>query len=282
MLSPCLAFAALLHKIVKKDATACAWPCNMSTMAHVLGHFHAIVMGAALCFAGCGRFGYEESGLPDAATVSVPDAASGEPGLIGHYLANPTSPESNALGSGANGLCANCPSVATERSVTAYDFNGTSTYVRIPYDERFAGESAFSVALWVKPRSYSMYMCIASKIYGSTFQNSWKIENATAALQFESYNGMSIQRVASGMTPLPLGEWSHIAITWDGQTKRVYWNGALTGEQATSILFDTGDVYIGVDYDYGSLTNFFDGLMRDIRLYNRPLTDSEIAVMATP
>ena len=37
---------------------------------------------------------------------------------------------------------------------------------------------------------------------------------------------------SSGTAPLPLNAWSHLAMTWDGTTQRLYVNGAQVASRA--------------------------------------------------
>lgn len=75
------------------------------------------------------------------------------------------------------------------------------------------------------------------------------------------------------------GKWYHFVGTYDGATYKSYINGG--DKQSRSDTFEgfgAADAMIGV-YDPGSY--FFRGLIDDVRVYNRPLTVSEIQVLYT-
>src|SRR5438309_1859832 len=87
---------------------------------------------------------------------------------------------------------------------------------------------------------------------------------------------------AFGTAALAANTWTHLATTFDGATLRLYVNGvqassrAVTGTLPTS----TNPLQIGGDSLFGK---FFRGMIDEVRIYNRALTQAEIqADMATP
>ena len=70
--------------------------------------------------------------------------------------------------------------------------------------------------------------------------------------------------------------WNHLVGTYDGTTLRIYVDGVLAGSTVAVGTIDatTLDSLIGV---HNSLaTNFFNGLLDDVRIYNRALSNDEI------
>ena len=76
--------------------------------------------------------------------------------------------------------------------------------------------------------------------------------------------------------------WSHLALTYDGATLRLYVNGTQVSSQARTgaIATSTNQLQIGGDSLYGQN---FSGLIDEVRVYNRALAASEIqSDMNTP
>jgi protocatechuate 3,4-dioxygenase beta subunit len=75
---------------------------------------------------------------------------------------------------------------------------------------------------------------------------------------------------------VPLNQWVHLAVTYDGLMVRFYANGALVNEQAAtgSLGQNTSNLYVGQS-PKGAQENF-SGMMDEVRLYNRALSASEI------
>lgn len=81
------------------------------------------------------------------------------------------------------------------------------------------------------------------------------------------------------------GTWHHIAATFDGTTKAIYFDGILgaTGETAGSFDYSSvGEFHVLGDPNYGD-SRMFAGGVDDVRLYDNVLTQSEIQTcMNTP
>ena len=81
-----------------------------------------------------------------------------------------------------------------------------------------------------------------------------------------------------GSASIPTGVWTHVAVTYDGTTRRYYINGAL---DLTSSLYpgalttSTTDLAIGADLNPLSLYEWY-GTIDEVRLWTRALTQTEI------
>jgi hypothetical protein len=90
-------------------------------------------------------------------------------------------------------------------------------------------------------------------------------------------------RAVRGTTKLALNTWTHLATTYDGTNQRFYVNGVLVGTTAGtgSIAVSNGAIRIGGNAS--STGEFFQGLIDEVRVYNRALTAAEITRdMTTP
>jgi hypothetical protein len=87
---------------------------------------------------------------------------------------------------------------------------------------------------------------------------------------------------ARGTSSLPLNAWSHLAVTFDNATLRIFVNGVQVGTRAVAgpLLTSTGTLRIGGNSIWGE---YFAGVIDEVRIYNRALTTTEIqADMNTP
>ena len=89
-------------------------------------------------------------------------------------------------------------------------------------------------------------------------------------------------RAAGGSSAVPLGVWSHLAVTFDGSVVRLFVNGALVGSVGFvgSVPGSSGPLRLGGNSVWGE---WFAGLIDEVRVYNRALTQAEIQTdMQTP
>ena len=85
-------------------------------------------------------------------------------------------------------------------------------------------------------------------------------------------------------TAVPIGTWTHLAVTSEGSAARVYVNGTQVTSRNSSAVFraDTSKVVIcGNQNDAsGAIQERWNGLVDDLQLYNRALTATEITNLA--
>ena len=87
---------------------------------------------------------------------------------------------------------------------------------------------------------------------------------------------------ARGPSGLPVNAWSHLAVTYDGTTIRLYVNGTLAASQnlVGSMPNSAGGLRLGGNNVWGE---WFAGRIDDVRLYNRALSQTELQTdMNTP
>ena len=180
----------------------------------------------------------------------------------------------------------------------ALRLDGYSTYVNARVNAAAMSTSALSVSLWCAPETYPM---MNSAEYDSA--ETWIVGNLDDAGRtgfaftitpsgeygFKCYTGgwavtLSAADGSERLT-LPRYEWSHLVATIDaeGRQARLYRNGELVAESRcmSPINVDGGDFLIGKSPEDRMqdkfLLNTFNGLIDDITIYNKVLTQAEAA-----
>src|SRR5690606_20345513 len=95
-------------------------------------------------------------------------------------------------------------------------------------------------------------------------------------------NGLTSTLIASSGT-LQTGVWTHVAAAYDGAFMRLYKVGVVVGSMAKSggiSVTSTVPVRIGANPPNGTNLRLFDGIIDDVRVYSRALSQSEIAELA--
>ena len=79
----------------------------------------------------------------------------------------------------------------------------------------------------------------------------------------------------------PTDEWHHFAMTHDGETLRLYLDGALAGDSPLATPpADGSPVRIGADDNGGTVSSFWHGWIASLRVWDRALSEAEVAALA--
>lgn len=164
--------------------------------------------------------------------------------------------------------------------------DGVSQYALVkataPLNKNLDFQGAFTVAMWLRPeRTPADLEVIASRSYGSGTDSSFALViDSTLRLRYDSQGGASLD----GATPLALGQWAFVALTYDGTTKRMFLNGVLdaSGPAAAPVTWDHRYFFFGADEESSELMagHHLQGSLDDVMLFDRALDASEMAALS--
>lgn len=157
---------------------------------------------------------------------------------------------------------------------SALSFDGSTSIVTVPDSPSLDLSSALTLEAWINPPAASQ-----------GWQNVLFKEmpgNGAYFLYRSGYSAAPVggifttaEQTVLGTTGPPLGGWTHLAFTYDGATERFYVNGVLVSSRSVSgaVQVSNGVLHIGGDSVWGE---HFQGLIDEIRIYNRALSASQI------
>lgn len=157
----------------------------------------------------------------------------------------------------------------------ALSFDGNGDVVTVPHHADFLLGNTFTVEAWVRPDAQSVALV-----------NRWSPETPTSSHWiFEIYNGKLWLFYAGSWfqdagAAVPLGRWSHVAVTVSPTEISFYVNGAFqsTRSPSATLTNDAIDLRIGFAIDNSLL-----GRLRDVRIWSSVRTADEIAAhLQTP
>ncbi|MFZ1260857.1 MAG: PKD domain-containing protein [Chitinophagaceae bacterium] len=216
-------------------------------------------------------------------------------GLTAYYPFN-----GNANDESGNG---NNPSVSKVTYTTdrfgkanaACSFNGSSNYIRIPNSASFNFKNGFSMSAWVMVKDFYEGTCHGNRIimkgysdyldgnYLLTFDDNHGTNGSNCYTDFPDKKKQSFY--AAGAKPLAnnfivTGKWYLLTYTYDGTTAQLYVDCQL---QAKGTLRNN-DFSNNHDLFFGKMNNpqypyWFNGLLDEVRFYNRPLNKEEILAL---
>jgi hypothetical protein len=198
----------------------------------------------------------------------------------------------NIGGSSACPGPAACPISTLGKTGSAFDFDGDS-YVELPATAAsgldIAANHAITVMAWVKldtfPTVAKPYSYIIGKGYNGTKESYYlrfQSVSGQTVLRFGSYNaaggGDHVATWTLGAGDIILGNWYHVAGTYDGSSWKVYLDGQPKAAFATPIgpEQNSRNVIIGAFDFNGPIDRFFDGAIDDVKIYDFAMDQDEI------
>jgi hypothetical protein len=160
-----------------------------------------------------------------------------------------------------------------------FDFDGSTKYVTVSNAAQLQPWGALTIAGWIRGDSWgsgSDVDTIARKGDATPNNYALSIADGKVELLLDDSDTAGVR----GNTTLSTGAWYHVAATWDGSTAKIYVNGVLdnTPVSRTAMLgTDTRALYLGGRM--GS-TDMFNGQIQNVAVYNRALSQAEIARLA--
>ena len=138
-----------------------------------------------------------------------------------------------------------------------------------------------TIAFWMNPESYANYIGVVAKT---------TIGSSSYEVKYRNFGVQLVLRVSgiektSTIIPLgdKIGEWHHIAFTYDGSKMCSYLDGqpyGLCTPASGNIDTNNGQLVIGRRHSIWS-GDQYDGILDNVIIYNRALSDSEIRTLAS-
>lgn len=201
------------------------------------------------------------TGTSASATTIVPDANTI---VLDHFDGSTTGAASGSISYGA--------SVPGYGQAVAL---GPGRFIRYPYASLPQG----TIEMWVKPDSSGTdfpLMTMNTTLSSSFPPAGYYLHVALTATD----RHVSINTWPSGLTTgtssVPLDDWTHIAMTWNGSSSQVYFNGAADGPAGGGL--STGEGYFYLNY-WGN-TGFV-GMIDELHISNVVRSATEIAAHAS-
>jgi hypothetical protein len=202
-----------------------------------------------------------------------------EDGLAGHWTFDEKDTDAketkDALGE-FNGTIMGNPEIVEGKVGEALSFNGVDDYVVMG---AVTEGIDLTYAMWIKPEKLAMQV-----IFWDDDSNgggdSWVELLADGTIQTQrAGDGFGVFKTT---TPIEPGEWTHITFVADGEndTKILYLNGKPDAEASGIITTrdNVSHVVVAVGHDSNAFIkpNYFAGLIDDVAIYLRALTEDEV------
>ena len=247
-------------------------PSGMFTAGTVVGSFADTAMA----------FSLTKTGDLIAAAASVTVTATG---LIAHWSFDEGSGSTanDSTGNGNTGALVNGPAWVDGKFGKALDFSGSNDYVLIPHNDLidFAANEDFSISFWFKDSTKSGsdnasgHELMEKQDSDGVFYQI-RSPSHNGSLRFQVDDGVDQDRFNSSVGNLADGLWHHVVFIREYDTSiTAYVDGVFAGSDSTvsaRSIANTVDLRLGRGTGKGD----YDGLLDEVRFYNRDLTPQEV------
>jgi hypothetical protein len=139
-----------------------------------------------------------------------------------------------------------------------------------------------TVAAWLNLANYADDQRVITKEEGVS--DPWTVYSLQISgagdtkLEFRPTLDGARQRIESN-ADIPLGQWTYVAATYDGEKVVLYIDGEVDKEQPATgeMMVNDKDVWIGASEFW--TPRFFDGIMDEAALFNVPLSQDDIVTL---
>lgn len=162
-------------------------------------------------------------------------------------------------------------------------FNGNG-YVNLGKNYGENIQNQITISLWLKPDSINSDLPIIT--HGGYYTNTFELYiNADSSSILFITNGTSNTAfIVDRIKQLWDGNWHHIAVTYNGSKKSLFFDGIIIAEAEDSGNINSGfwnNMYIGANIGQND-SSFYQGEMDEVRIYNFALNKDEIGILFHP
>lgn len=162
-----------------------------------------------------------------------------------------------------------------------------SSYVEVRSSASLNFDSTFSLNSWVNVASYidgvnadQMRILSKERTSGGTGY-AYGIDRT--GLLINSFNNNNTNFINNGTSAIPLNTWVMVTFVYDGKSVRSYVNGVLKSESAVTVVLLNSNLSLFIGKEFadpnggsGYTNRYFNGMIDDVRLYRKPLSDKDI------
>jgi hypothetical protein len=185
----------------------------------------------------------------------------------------------DASGNGNHGTLSGARRVTDKPFGRALRFDGVDDWVTIQDSNSLDLTSGMTLQAWVYPTStMTNWRTVLMKEQtgnGTYFMYANSASNRPEGIVYVD----GAERILTGSVTVQPKRWTHLAATYNGSTQQLYVNGVLVGSrpQAGNMIVSGGRLRIGGNAVWGE---YFAGFIDEVRVYNRALSQAEIATDA--
>jgi hypothetical protein len=197
--------------------------------------------------------------------------------LVAYYMLNANAKDATPYRNNGTVMGARADRDRFSRANHAMTFNGVSDFIEASNSSPLNTPQA-SVSFWINvnelPGNGEAFLIS----YGG-WQERFKISLPTHGKPVwttNSTDGISDMDSGDGNELIP-GTWTHVVMTHDGATDKIYFDGSMVAEKEVTGDLNSTTQPLGIGYNIIDGGSYFNGSLDDIQIYRVALTDTEVA-----
>ena len=164
-------------------------------------------------------------------------------------------------------------------------FDGATQYIGL--DRSIADVQQFTFTAWVRPAGGVANQCVLWLGATSTRRLCFTPDDGTGHAKF-SINNNSVDQTLTAATTLSPGVWTHVAVTLDGTTGTLFFNGTSVASSAIAIIPEqllAANTATAAQHNYlarseAAVMPQFRGALDDVQFYTHALASTDVAALA--
>ncbi len=182
---------------------------------------------------------------------------------------------------------------------SAYHFNGTDSYMKIPNSPSLNFNNKMSISVWVRPTGFYTGTCHGNSVvmkgdadyltgnYLVRFDDNVYTSGANCStpvvdITHQNFYGSEASSSPPGYTPyIAQNQWHHVVITHDGTTAKLYVNCELKASHAQTAgqtFTNSYDLFLG-KLNAAAFPYWLNGDLDEVRIYNRAINVDEVKAL---
>ncbi len=201
-------------------------------------------------------------------------------GLVAYYPFNGNANDESGNGNNGTVFGATLTTDCFGNANSAYSFDGNDR-IDIPDDPTLTLSNQFTIASWAQFSAFGAdggyYLMGQSEGHGDTTKWIFWLGNNGISFVMSWPEGW----IGVGTSGFVTGQWYHVAVRRNGNTLTAFVNGAAIGSATVSISTPDPNAVFQIGTTETDRPNrVFRGLIDEVRIYNRDLTDGEIIALS--
>jgi len=212
-----------------------------------------------------------EGGDPETSNEKNPVVSYAQPGTYDVSLS-----VSNAMGSDEITIEDYINVTSLEYGNLALEFDGINDYVRVNNESAYDIANEITLEAWIKPNSLSGTQGVMTKEFGNN-AHPYQIRLVDDEILFGFYsNTIGWQPTQTTNANLQVGEWTHIACTYNMQNVKIFVNGELKANSSKNFEIPQNDQAFEIGRTKDVNYEYFDGIIDEVRVWDIALDETTI------